>query len=144
MRRWAVCVCAVLVPVLGRQRQEYLHEFKASLLYRLRFRSARALSEALSQEQFKHKLPTPSKMHLNENNVAPARILNLLYLINFLLFKSSSIDSHDSICRLICYFGASCRASARGWLFLRSRYRGDRLAEGDGLVSWHRAFQRKQ
>lgn len=52
-------MCAVLVPVLGRQRQEYLYEFKASLLYKLRFRSARALSEALSQKQTKHKLPHP-------------------------------------------------------------------------------------
>jgi hypothetical protein len=51
----------VLAPALGRQRQEDLREFKASLLYKMRFRSARAISEALSQKQLKHKLPIPLK-----------------------------------------------------------------------------------
>lgn len=87
----------------------------------------------------------PSKMHLNEYNVAAARILNLFCLIKFFLsFKSSSLDPYESIGRLRFVILEPSAEKARDWLFLRSQCRGDRLAEGAGLGSWHRAFQRKQ
>ncbi|EGV96880.1 Forkhead-associated domain-containing protein 1 [Cricetulus griseus] len=47
--------CTLLIPVLGRQRQVDLYEFKASLLYRMSSRTARATQETLSQKTKKKK-----------------------------------------------------------------------------------------